>query len=104
MKVGIWEKKGSVTTLEEELKNGWDLVLGESDAGKPLRSGDGYQLFFKKAADKLPFYRALEELEWAAWGFNSYLLNGVPLEAIVKQLQRIIPTAEFFYVGTHEKF
>jgi hypothetical protein len=104
MKIGILEKEGSVSTLEEELKNGWDLVLAESDAGKPLRCGDGYQLYFRNSLDKIPVYKELEKLEWAAWGYNSYLLNGVPLEAIIRQLKTIFPTAELYHVGTHERF
>jgi len=94
-RIGIWNKDDS-SSLEEELRRDWDLVLAESDDGKKIGLGDGYKIYFaKNPAEKIDFNKKLEKLNWAAWGYNAYLLTGVPVEVILRQLRDIFPEAVF---------
>lgn len=100
VKVGVWRKGGAVT-LEETLKNGWDLVLAESDAGRPV-FGPGHMLHFRDAHEKYPVSKALEQLGFHPRGYDAYLVTGTPEEYLLKQLQGVFPGAVFFDIGTEE--
>lgn len=93
-KIGVLADLPSKEILDRELTNGWDLVLVASEAGRPI-FGDGHQIYFKIATDKLPISSKLEKLGWSVRGYNSYLLTGVPIDVIMRQLLEIFPGVEF---------
>jgi hypothetical protein len=101
MKVGILGKVSN-DLLNQELRNGWDLVLVESDKGKSMGLGAvGHQLIFKNIYLKeRSVSDEFERLGWALLGYNSFIITGTPVEVLVGHVKRVFPSAKIFDAET----
>lgn len=107
-KIGFWTFTSLGPSLENELRNGWDIVVAESDSRVKFPFVDGCYIHFKDIDDRLKLpelfrQKGISHQGWEIHGPMGFHVSCEPRRVILEKLKKAFPGAVLYEAATHQE-
>lgn len=105
-KIGFWSYGMFGPALENELRNGWDVVVAVTRRNDCFPFAAGVYVFFKDIGDRVRLpelfrQQGISHLGWEIHGPNGFMVLSEPERVIMEKLLTIYPGAVPYDTATH---